>query len=34
VMIAPVSDMLWKSSGRISFHSIEVGIWILATTDR
>jgi len=29
-VITPVSDMLWKSNGRVSLHSIDDGMWILA----
>lgn len=33
-MIIPVSDMLWKSSGSTSLHSIAEGMWGLAITLR
>ncbi len=34
IVITPVSLRLWKSSGRISAHSIDVGIWSLHITGR
>lgn len=33
-VITPVSLRLWKSRGRISLHSMAVGIWGLAITLR
>jgi hypothetical protein len=33
-VITPVSLRLWKSRGRISLHSIAVGMWGLAITLR
>lgn len=33
-MITPVSLKLWKSNGRMSFHSIDDGMWGLAITLR
>jgi len=32
--MTPVSLRLWKSSGRTSLHSIDVGIWGLEITGR
>jgi len=29
MVITPVSLRLWKSSGRVSAHSIDVGMWSL-----